>query len=90
MGRTRNSILWIVKSGSVALACLCFLLFSAQRSFSQVDEGTITGVVQDQTGAVVPGADVTLLNTDVGLTLQARTSGSGVYTFSPVRIGNYT
>lgn len=70
-------------------ACLCFLLFHAQRAFSQVDEGTITGVVQDQTGAVVPGADVTLLNTDVGLALQAKTSGAGVYTFSPVRIGSY-
>ncbi len=88
MGRIRNSS-WIVKSGFAVFACLCFVLFTAQRSFSQVDEGTITGVVQDQTGAVVPGADVTLLNTDVGLTLQAKTSGSGVYTFSPIRIGNY-
>jgi hypothetical protein len=87
MGLTRNSIQWFVKSGYVVLACL--LLFTAQRVFSQVDEGTIIGVVQDQTGAVVPGAEVTLLNTDVGLTLQAKTSGSGVYTFSPVRIGNY-
>ena len=88
MGRIRNSS-WIVKFGFAAFACLCFMLFTAQRSFSQVDEGTITGVVQDQTGAVVPGADVKLLNTDIGLTLEAKTSGSGGYTFSPVRIGNY-
>src|ERR1035438_3545546 len=87
MGLTRNSIQWLVKCGYVVLACL--LLFTAQRVFGQVDEGTITGVVQDQTGAVVPGAQVTLLNTDVGLAMQATTSGAGIYTFSPVRIGNY-
>jgi hypothetical protein len=87
MGLTRNSIQWFVKSGYVVLACL--LLFTAQRLFGQADEGTITGVVQDQTGAVVPGAQVTLLDTDIGLVLQATTGGAGVYTFSPVRIGHY-
>ncbi|HTV04617.1 MAG TPA: TonB-dependent receptor [Acidobacteriaceae bacterium] len=60
------------------------------RAFGQVDEGTITGTVEDSTGAVIPGARVTLLNTDVGLQLQTTTSSSGAYTFSPIRIGHYT
>ena len=42
------------------------------------------------TGAVVPNAKVTLLNTDQGLTLETTTDSSGVYTFSPVRIGHYS
>ena len=39
---------------------------------------------------MVPGAQVTLLNTDQGITLNTTTSGSGEYTFSPVRIGHYS
>jgi hypothetical protein len=55
-----------------------------------VDEGSISGTVQDTTGAVVPGALVTLLNTDQAITLQTTTSSNGEYFFSPVRIGHYT
>ncbi|HEY0796417.1 MAG TPA: TonB-dependent receptor [Acidisarcina sp.] len=67
---------------------LCFLLVQ-QRSFAQVDEGSIDGTVRDTSGAVVPNAKVTLLNTDVGLTLDTNTTGGGEYSFSPVRIGHY-
>ena len=57
---------------------------------AQVDQGAITGTVVDSTGAAVPNAQVTLLNTDQGITLQTQSSSSGSYTFAPVRIGNYT
>ena len=70
-------------------ALVCFL-FMAASSFAQVDQGSITGVVQDATGAVVPGASVTLKNTDQGITLETKSTASGNYTFSPVRIGHYT
>ena len=72
------------------LACLCILLLQSRSVRAQVDEGSITGTVQDASGAVVPNADVTLLNTDQGLTLQTKTNATGNYTFSPVRIGHYT
>ena len=68
---------------------LCLLVFSAQHLFGQVDEGAITGVIQDPTGAVIPGAVVTLVNTDQGLSLQAKAGDNGSFTFSPVRIGHY-
>jgi hypothetical protein len=55
-----------------------------------VDEGSITGTVQDTSGAVVANASVTLLNKDQGTTLQTKTSSDGLYTFSPVRIGHYS
>ena len=76
--------------GCAALACLCFLLLQAPSAFAQVDQGSVTGVVTDQTGAVVPNAKVTLLNTDQGLTLETTTTNGGEYTFTPVRIGHYT
>ena len=81
---------WLGKVCCMALTVVCLLLVSTQRVFGQVDAGSITGTVQDATGAVVPNAQVTLLNTDQGLSLDSKTDNSGEYTFSPVRIGHYT
>jgi hypothetical protein len=65
------------------------LAMSATGAFAQVDQGAVTGVVQDATGAVIPNAAVTLTDTDTGLTLKSTTDGSGNYFFSPIKIGNY-
>jgi hypothetical protein len=90
MGFDRNHSRWFRSFGCITLTTLCFLLVQSPCAFGQVDEGSISGTVQDPTGAVVPNAKVTLLNTDQGLTLETTSSGSGEYTFSPVRIGHYT
>jgi len=67
------------------------LLFPSVRSMlGQADQGTITGVIQDPTGAVVAGASVTLTNVDTGLVVKAKADSGGVYVFSPVKIGSYT
>jgi hypothetical protein len=71
-------------------AALALFFFSARAAYGQVDEGAITGTIQDATGAVVPNAHVTLLNIDQGITLETKSSASGGYTFSPVRVGHYT
>ncbi len=78
------------KNGYIALTFLCFLFASTQYGLSQVDEGSVTGTVQDASGAVVPNAQVVLLNKDQGITLQVQTGASGEYVFSPVRIGHYS
>jgi hypothetical protein len=65
-------------------------LVQSHNAFGQVDEGAISGTVQDTTGAVIANAQVTLLNTDQGITLQTRTNSTGGYTFSPVRTGHYS
>ena len=78
-------------SMSRAVCLLAFLLsLAVSPALAQVDQGAITGTVLDSTGAVVPNAEVKLLNTDQGLTLETHTGDSGIYTFSPVRIGHYT
>ena len=69
---------------------LVVLLAPARLLMGQTDQGTITGVVQDPSGAVIGGAGVTLTNVDTGLVLKAKPDGSGVYVFSPVKIGNYS
>jgi len=89
MGLTRSSFR---RSGMLMciLATLSFLFVPARSAYCQVDEGAITGNVTDSTGAVVPNAQVSLLNTDQGITLETKTSATGSYTFSPVRAGHYT
>src|ERR1700747_1567503 len=89
MGRDRILLPRLRIVGYLTLTCLTLLLFQNRSAFAQVGEGAITGTVQDSTGAVVPNAQVTLVNTDQGFTLEAKTNGSGGYTFSPVRIGHY-
>lgn len=68
---------------------LLLLLLFPLMGRAQVDQGAITGVVHDTSGAVIPNAQVTITNTDSGLVLQRNSNASGVYIFSPVKIGNY-
>jgi Carboxypeptidase regulatory-like domain/TonB-dependent Receptor Plug Domain len=74
--------------GAAVIALLMAMICSY--AFAQVDQGTISGVVQDTSGAAIPGAQVILSDVDTGLVLTTKTSGSGVYVFSPVKIGHYT
>ncbi len=91
MAIDRNNVFpWFRRITSIAVACLLFLLVQAPRLSAQVDEGAINGQVQDSSGAAVPNAHVTLVNTDQGLTLESTTNSAGEYIFSPVRIGHYT
>src|ERR1700761_7938149 len=76
--------------GLFALMFALLLLFFAGSALAQTDQGTITGVVQDSSGAVIPDADVTVINVDTGLALQAKSNRSGVFVFSPLKIGNYS
>ena len=71
------------------LFALALLLVPTRLLLGQTDQGTITGVVQDPSGAVIGNASVTLTNVDEGQVLKSNTDGAGVYVFSPVKIGNY-
>src|SRR6202035_466875 len=74
----------------LASAAAALLLLTPSYSIAQTDQGAITGVVQDSTGAVIPNAQVTATNIDTGLSLETRSNSSGVFVFSPLKIGNYT
>jgi Carboxypeptidase regulatory-like domain/TonB-dependent Receptor Plug Domain len=73
-----------------AVAAMLLLLLTSPYSSAQTDQGAITGVVQDSTGAVIPNVEVTATNVDTGLALQIKSNNSGVFVFSPLKIGNYT
>jgi hypothetical protein len=69
--------------------CVCLLALFVPAAGAQTDQGAITGVVQDDQGAAIQGAKVTLTATDTGFALERTANGSGVFVFSPVKIGNY-
>jgi hypothetical protein len=64
-------------------------LLSASSMLAQTVTGSITGTVSDQTGAVIPGAMVTVTNTQTGVASNATTNGAGVYTVRFLPIGQY-
>jgi hypothetical protein len=74
----------------LATVAAALLLLASVYSSAQTDQGAITGVVQDSTGAVIANAQVTATNVDTGLALEAKSNNSGVFVFSPLKIGNYT
>ena len=77
--------LWSVLVALVAL-CAFFVLLSPP-AFAQ--EGAISGAVRDASGAVVPGASVTITNTATGVTTPTQTNAEGLYTFPYVKPGVY-
>ncbi len=59
--------------------------------FAQNTSGSITGTVQDASGAVIPGAQVALINQDQGVTTQHTvTNEAGIYLFGALPAANYT
>ena len=73
-----------------ALLLICALLLgTASAAYAQFDTATILGTVRDNTGAVVPGATVTLTGIDTGIVTTKVTDENGAYEFATVRIGKY-
>jgi hypothetical protein len=67
----------------------CVLVLCASSAHAQFDSAQISGVVQDTTGAVLPGVDVTLVNVGTRIERQAVTNEAGLYTFPTVPVGEY-
>lgn len=70
------------------LYCALFLL-SSQVLFAQAGRGSISGSITDPSGAVVPGAQVVLLDHATGVTRHAVTTSAGLYTFVSLNPGQY-
>src|ERR1700751_5597454 len=72
----------------IAIAGLVFLAFIACALNAKAqDVASLTGVVTDSTGAVIPGAKVVLLNTATNLSYAAETNEVGSYTIVNVAPG---
>jgi outer membrane receptor protein involved in Fe transport len=59
-------------------------------AFAQRNTATVTGMVVDMSGGVLPGADVELTNEGTGIVERQVTSASGEFIFNYVPGGSYT
>ncbi|HUJ29851.1 MAG TPA: TonB-dependent receptor [Candidatus Acidoferrum sp.] len=70
--------------------CVCFLfLFAGTAAFGQAGRGSISGTVTDPDGAVVPGAEVVLLENATGVTRHTTANSAGLYSFISLNPGVY-
>jgi hypothetical protein len=74
------------RSGWIAI-CLLVLLSTA--AWAQLYSGSVTGVITDPSGAVVPTAQVTLVDQDKGFTFPANVDATGHYLARPLPPGTY-
>jgi len=74
---------------SVFIHILAGILWVIQPLYGQLDQGAITGTVIDSSGATVPGAEVTLIDTATQLRRAVRTNSSGSYVFPYLTPGRY-
>src|ERR1700722_1915029 len=76
--------------GYVVGCLFAAMLLVSSAAFGQTVTGSITGVVTDQSGAVILGANVTAENSATSVKTSSKTNASGVYTIRFLPIGTYT
>ncbi len=76
-------------SGRYFLGVLLLLSLSCGAASAQAT-GQISGTVTDQTGALIPGAEITAAQTDTGLTRAIVSNETGAYVFPNLPTGPYT
>jgi hypothetical protein len=75
-----------IRATAVCVACALFA--AVLPSYGQnVTTGTITGLVSDQQGGVLPGATVTAVHEPTGTTYEGVTQGDGRFSLVNVRVG---
>ena len=79
----------IVVFGRMTLSLTLFLLGGSAPVWAQFDTASVVGTVKDASATIVPGAKVTLTNTETGVSLVRSTTADGNYEFVTVRPGVY-
>ena len=89
-GRSRQTLRQFCKSRwGLLFIAITFLLLSGQLAHAQTT-AQLTGSVQDASGAMVPGAQVTLTDEATRLTRVVQTNRQGLYAFPSLVPGTYT
>ena len=79
---------WVIATAFLWLSVL--LLLFPREAWSQENTATFYGAVTDPTGAVIPGATVSLTEQGTHVTMTKATNSSGDFTFTFVPVGTYT
>jgi hypothetical protein len=65
-------------------------LFFSLSAFGQNANGSLTGTVQDPSGAVIPGATVIMKNDASGVERRTVSNSDGFFSINAVQVGDYT
>lgn len=84
--RTRQT--WKHLAFRACVWTICFAL-SGVVALAQFESATLTGVVTDSTGRVIPGVTVRAVNEGTAIEVTTTTNGEGRYVFSNLRPGSY-
>ncbi len=73
---------------AAGLVCLV-LLFTGITALAQMTSGNLVGLVTDKTGAGIPNATVTVVNTETGIKTTTQANAQGEYRVSNLLAGKY-
>ncbi len=74
----------------IPLVLIAFMFVLILPSYGQERFGNVTGVVKDQTGAVLPDVTITITNKDTHRNVTVRTRADGSYTLADLEPGHYS
>lgn len=77
-------------SNVFCLALGMVFLSSAPAAWAQVTTATLSGIVKDQTGAIIPGAEVMLIHEGTAAERRGLTGETGDFLFNLLPVGRYT
>ena len=75
---------------SRSVVATLFVIAAASPAPAQQITGRLVGTVLDPTGAAVPGAEISAINQNTGITTNAKSEASGNYVFPTLPTGTYT
>jgi Carboxypeptidase regulatory-like domain len=78
-----------VKRSLPGWVLLC-ILSTVALGFGQTATTSLRGIIKDPTGALVPGAKITIVNNEKGTTFSAVANSAGLYTFAQIPPAKYT
>ena len=78
----------MLRTTGVFCVIVVMLVFGL-KSNAQVTTGTVSGTVADSTGAVLPGANIVILNEDTGISRTVESDAGGRYSATSLSLGNY-
>lgn len=89
-----NSVIWNTSSSTwlrlgVIFLPVCLLFLCTESVLGQSETARITGTVTDTTGAVVPGARVTVVAVETNRIRAFVTDSAGRYSSGPLQVGEY-
>jgi Carboxypeptidase regulatory-like domain/TonB dependent receptor len=88
---TREGVRWTTIARSVFSILVCYLLISSVApAYAQSTFGSVRGIVQDNTSAVISGTQVVLHSTDENTDRTASADASGSFIFENVKAGQYS